>query len=88
VPQIQGVKGEAVVIYADPLRTQEMRYHRLSRRVNNSANMITALEHTIGGIVSRTYKQTKLIVIIAFLHALAENPVSKLELNPVSKLEL
>ena len=71
MPQIQGVKGEAVVIYADPLRTQEMRYHRLSRRVNNSANIITALDHTIGGIVSRTYKPTKLIVIIVFLHALA-----------------
>ncbi|MBW1717299.1 MAG: hypothetical protein JRJ77_16005 [Deltaproteobacteria bacterium] len=33
--QIQGVKGEAVVNYAEPLTTQEMQYHRLSRRVNN-----------------------------------------------------
>jgi len=32
---MQGVKGEAVVVYADPLTTQQMRYHRLSRRVNN-----------------------------------------------------
>ena len=30
MPQIQGVKGEAVVIYAEPLTTQEMRYPRLS----------------------------------------------------------
>jgi len=35
-----GVKGEAVVVYAEPLSlsngtTQQMRYHRLSRRVNN-----------------------------------------------------
>ncbi|MBE9581012.1 MAG: hypothetical protein IMF18_05275, partial [Proteobacteria bacterium] len=29
--------GEAVVVYADPLTTQQMLYHRLSRRVNNVA---------------------------------------------------
>ena len=34
---MQGVTGEAVVIYADPLTTQQMLYHRLSRRVNNMA---------------------------------------------------
>ena len=27
MPQIQGVKGEAVLRYAEPLRTQEMRHH-------------------------------------------------------------
>ena len=32
--QIQGVKGEAVVVYCEPLITKEMGYHRLSRRVN------------------------------------------------------
>jgi hypothetical protein len=32
--QIQGLKGEAVFIYCEPLITQEMGYHRLSRRVN------------------------------------------------------
>jgi hypothetical protein len=37
VLQVQGVKGEAVVVYADPLTTQQMLYHRLSRRVNNMA---------------------------------------------------
>jgi len=37
MPQIQGVKGEAVVIYREPLTTQEMRHHRLSQRVNNMA---------------------------------------------------
>ena len=35
VPQIQGVKGEAVVIYREPLTTQEMRYTRLSRPVGS-----------------------------------------------------
>jgi hypothetical protein len=34
---MQGVKGEAVVVYADPLTTQQMLYRRLSRRVNNMA---------------------------------------------------
>jgi hypothetical protein len=34
---MQGVKGEAVIVYADPLTTQQMLYHRLSRRVNNMA---------------------------------------------------
>ncbi|MBW1732681.1 MAG: hypothetical protein JRJ75_17735 [Deltaproteobacteria bacterium] len=36
--QVQGVKGEAVVSYAESLTTQEMRCPRLSRRVNNTAN--------------------------------------------------
>jgi len=31
---IRGVKGEAVVVYCEPLTTKEMVYHRLSRRVN------------------------------------------------------
>ena len=33
--QFQGIKGEAVVTYREPLITQEMEYHRLSRRVKN-----------------------------------------------------
>jgi hypothetical protein len=36
---MQGVKGEAVVSYAEPLTTQQMRHDRLSRRVNNRANI-------------------------------------------------
>jgi len=34
---IRRAQGEAVVVYADPLTTQQMLYHRLSRRVNNLA---------------------------------------------------
>ena len=37
VPQICGVKGEAVVLYREPLTTKEMWYPRLSHRVNNMA---------------------------------------------------
>jgi hypothetical protein len=34
MPHIHGIKGEAVVVYCEPLITKEMGYHRLSRRVN------------------------------------------------------
>jgi hypothetical protein len=34
MPQIQGVEGEAVVNYCEPLTTKEMGYHRLSPKVN------------------------------------------------------
>ena len=37
MPQIQGVGGEAVELYREPLATQEMWYHRLSLWVNNMA---------------------------------------------------
>jgi hypothetical protein len=33
--QVQG-KGEAVIVYRKALITREMRYHWLSRRVNNT----------------------------------------------------
>jgi hypothetical protein len=45
---MQGVKGEAVVVYADPLTTQQMLYHRLSRRVNNMAVFCHVVYATIG----------------------------------------
>ena len=48
--QIQGGKGEAVVDYCEPLTTLEMRYHRLSRRVNNTASFQFPLDLTVGGI--------------------------------------
>jgi len=34
MPQIQGVEGEAVVSYCEPLTTPKMGDYRLSRRVN------------------------------------------------------
>jgi len=37
MPQIQGVEGEAVALYREPLTTQGMWYHRLSLWVNNMA---------------------------------------------------
>jgi hypothetical protein len=46
MPQIEDVKGEAVVLYREPLTTQEMRYHRLSPRVNNMAFLHCFLDAT------------------------------------------
>jgi hypothetical protein len=34
VPQIRGIKGDAVVVYCEPLITKKMGCHRLSQRVN------------------------------------------------------
>ncbi|MBE9581350.1 MAG: hypothetical protein IMF18_07000 [Proteobacteria bacterium] len=52
MPQIQDVEGEAVVVYCEPLTTQEMRYHRLSRRVNNMAGFSLFIDLTLGGFVN------------------------------------
>jgi len=46
---MQDVKDLAVVVYADSLTTQQMRYHRLSRRVNNRAIMTWFLDITRWG---------------------------------------
>ena len=46
MPQIRGVKGEAVVVYCEPLTTKEMGYYRLSRRVNNTVKKPSFLEIT------------------------------------------
>jgi len=36
MPYICGIKGEAVVVYCEPLITKEMEYYRLSPRVNKN----------------------------------------------------
>ena len=46
VLHIRGVKGEAVVLYCEPLTTKEVRCPRLSRRVNNTAILRALLEFT------------------------------------------
>jgi len=40
--QIQGIEGEAVVIYREPSITKEMRYPRLSRRVKIMTNFLNS----------------------------------------------
>ena len=68
---MQGVKGEAVVIYADPLTTQQMRYHRLSRRVNNMACFFSFLDVTHGEfhkIAQKDGKERLLLLLRTFCH--------------------
>lgn len=43
MPQIQGIKGEAIVVYCKYLITQEMGCHWLSRRVNKMGFFLTNL---------------------------------------------
>ena len=71
VLQIQGVKGEAVVIYAEPFTTQQMRYHRLSRRVNNMACFFSFLDVTHGEfhkIAQKDGKERLLLLFRTFCH--------------------
>ncbi|MBW2265421.1 MAG: hypothetical protein JRD47_01945 [Deltaproteobacteria bacterium] len=68
---MQGVKGEAVVVYADPLTTQQMRYTRLSRRVNNMAVFVVFWISLI--VDSTTWhnkgrKQWLLLLLRSFCH--------------------
>jgi hypothetical protein len=46
MPQIRGVKSEAVAIYCEPLTTKEMGYHRLSHGVNNTVKKDSFLDIT------------------------------------------
>ena len=64
---MQDVKGEAVIIYAEPLTTQQMRYHRLSRRVNNSANIISFLDFTMCAFVRDVRKIHETLYHIDFI---------------------
>jgi len=62
--QLQGVQGwastelsrsQAVVAYRNPLATQKMPYHRLSRRVNNRTTFLL-LGDVIFGEINETAK--------------------------------
>jgi len=53
---MQGVKGLAVVVYAEPLTTKQMGYHRLSRRVNKRSNFFYIHISSIGKISERSSK--------------------------------
>jgi hypothetical protein len=64
---MQGVKGEAVVIYAEPLTTLQMQYNRLSRRVNNSANIISLLDFTTCAFVRCGRKIQETIYQLGFI---------------------
>jgi hypothetical protein len=55
MPQMHDVKGLAVVIYAEALTTKQMRYHQLSRRVNNAAIMALLLNVTGRGFQKKYF---------------------------------
>jgi len=59
---MQNVKGLAVVVYAECLTTKQMRYHRLSRRVNNRAIMTWFLDITRGTSKKEIQAQQKLVI--------------------------
>ncbi len=69
MPQIQGIKGEAVVLYAEPLITREMRYPRLSRRVNNRTNQKRFNDATFGGFQVMGHKARESPMYLGFLQA-------------------
>jgi len=56
MPQLRGVKGEAVVVYCEPLTTKEMGYYRLSRRVSNTVKKLLSLEITGSYIFIKAYE--------------------------------
>jgi len=67
---MQGVKGKAVVIYAEPLTTQQMRYNRLSR-VNNMACFFSFPDITHGkfhNIAQKDGKERLLLLLRTFCH--------------------
>ena len=57
-----GVKGEAVVVYADPLTTQQMLYHRLSRRVKNMAVFLDITRSAFHKITQKDRKKRLLLL--------------------------
>jgi hypothetical protein len=66
MPQAQGVEGEAVVCYAEPLTTQEMRYHRLSQRVNNMAGFPLFADVTRSEFAKIAQQRPQREAVIAF----------------------
>jgi len=61
--QIQGVEGEAVVIYRELSTTQEMRYHRLSQRVNNRAVFGLFVDLTVCALMNKPLYRYDLLLL-------------------------
>jgi hypothetical protein len=66
MPQILGVEGEAVVLYREPSTTQEMRYPRLSRRVNKMGLFFPAFRMSPVVDSTKALKMKKWPVFVAF----------------------
>ena len=66
---MQGVKGKAVVSYAEPLTTQQMQYTRLSRRVRNMDVFPCSLDVTdseFDNIAQKALKQRPVLLLNSF----------------------
>jgi hypothetical protein len=55
MPQIQGVKGEAVLRYAEPLRTQEMRHHSAFPKGKKQGDISNEQKFTSGELSQESY---------------------------------
>jgi hypothetical protein len=67
MPQMRGVKGDAVVIYREPLTKQQMRYHRFSPRAKNMAVFPRSLDIIHGAFrsgYSQGRKEKQLLILI------------------------
>jgi hypothetical protein len=62
MPQILGVEGEAVVLYREPSTTKEMRYPRLSRRVNKMA-AFSCFKHVTSSELQHNNEDEKVVYI-------------------------
>jgi hypothetical protein len=65
MPQILGVEDEVVVLYREPSTTQEMRYPRLSRRVNKTAVLSCFQNATFSGF-QESIKNDEMTYICSF----------------------
>jgi len=65
--QTRGVKGEAVVTYGEPLTRKEMRYSRLSRRVENMTNWIDYLGIHIWRFPETVPYYAKILFLLLFI---------------------
>jgi hypothetical protein len=66
MPQVQGAAGEAIAGYCQPSATQEMVYHRLSRRVNNMAVFGLLLDFTVCAVANDALQRYN-ILEVAFI---------------------
>ena len=65
---MQGVKGEAVVGYAEPLTTRQMQYTRLSRRVRNMAfsRSLDVTNSEFDNIAQKVLRQRSVLLLDSF----------------------
>ena len=64
--QIQHAKGEAVLVYREPLATKEMRYSRLSWQVNKMTNTYIFLDCTFSEFQCNRILLPKPLVLLVY----------------------